>query len=53
MLEWIKQLFQSKTCAICKKKAVQSRPYYDDQGKPILACHLCVEYAERRMYRRR
>lgn len=49
MLAW---LFGGK-CAICGKKAVEPRKYYNDRGKPIRVCRMCVPYAERRAFRKR
>lgn len=43
----------NKTCYMCNRKIGRDyRDYVDDNGNPIQVCHLCVEYAERRAYRR-
>ncbi len=42
-----------KKCAVCKKKAIEPRKYYDDQHKAVLVCVKCVDYAERRAFRKR
>jgi hypothetical protein len=49
MLSW---LLGSK-CAVCNKKAKESRNYFNDKGKPIVVCLKCIPYAERRAYRKR
>jgi len=43
-----------RRCFMCRRKTkrVERRYYYNDQGKRIIACLLCAEYAERRAYRR-
>jgi hypothetical protein len=49
MFSW---LIGSK-CAVCGKKAVEPRKYFDDKAKPIKVCKNCVPYAERRAFRKR
>lgn len=49
MFSW---LFPSK-CAVCGRKAKESRKYYNSQGKPVKVCIPCVPYAERRAFRKR
>ncbi|MEY9973834.1 hypothetical protein ABH966_004234 [Lysinibacillus sp. RC46] len=39
-------------CYFCKRKAVDLRNYRNERNKKIKVCHLCVEYAERRAYRK-
>lgn len=45
--------FFKKKCALCKKSADEPRKYYDDQNKAVFICRKCVEYAERRAFRKR
>jgi hypothetical protein len=52
MISWIKRLFKKNDCVFCKKEAHQPRKYLDDGGKEVTVCPLCVEYAERRAYRK-
>ena len=42
----------SKGCYFCKRKAVNLRHYKNEANKSIVVCALCVEYAERRAYRK-
>lgn len=53
MLSWLKSIFKTNNCYICKKKTTSPRKYFDSHGKPIVVCHLCTEYAERRAYKKR
>ncbi|WP_167506132.1 hypothetical protein [Halobacillus faecis] len=53
MLKKLKNLFSRKSCAICKKKPVDPKSYYDDEGEAVLVCKSCVPYAERRAMRKR
>jgi hypothetical protein len=53
MLAWLRNLFVGSTCAFCKRKTNEKRRYLNDKGKPIAVCTLCIEYAERRAYRRK
>lgn len=53
MISWLKDLFSSKVCGICNKKQGDMRKYFDDRGKRILVCKMCVDYVERRAYRKR
>ncbi|WP_078552731.1 hypothetical protein [Bacillus alkalicellulosilyticus] len=46
------RLPRQKGCTFCKKKQKNMVPYYNDHGSSILVCTLCLEYAERRAYRR-
>lgn len=43
----------SKTaCYFCSRKAPDMRKYKNDANQKIVVCSLCVEYAERRAYRK-
>ncbi|MEI3605690.1 hypothetical protein SPD48_08295 [Pseudogracilibacillus sp. SE30717A] len=43
-----------KKCNFCKKKTTKKsrRNNLDDQGKQVIVCLQCAEYAERRAYRK-
>lgn len=41
-----------KQCYFCRKKDSDLRFYRNEQNKKISVCPLCVEYAERRAYRK-
>ncbi|MDQ0226036.1 hypothetical protein [Metabacillus niabensis] len=43
----------NKKCSICKRKISPLRTYIDDNGKKLLVCLPCSEYAERRAYKRK
>ncbi|WP_170295576.1 hypothetical protein [Chengkuizengella sediminis] len=53
MLQWLKNLFAPKKCAICGKQAIDARKYYNDTEEPVVVCRNCTEYAERRAFRKR
>ncbi|TGA98099.1 hypothetical protein E4665_09085 [Sporolactobacillus shoreae] len=59
-MNWLKRLaagtsysfpFQ-KRCALCRQKKQGMRKYRNDEGKIIFICPTCVEYAERRAFRK-
>lgn len=52
LLFLIKRKQHRKNCAICHKKAVEPRGYLNDRGEHIVVCRQCVEYAERRAFRK-
>lgn len=45
-------LVPKNACYFCKRKAPDLRQYRNEGNKKIKVCHLCVEYAERRAYRK-
>lgn len=45
-------LLSNKSCYFCNKKSSNMRFYKNEQNKKIAVCQLCVEYAERRAYRK-
>ena len=59
LLTKIKERFKPDTpkipknaCYFCKRKAPDLRNYRNEKNKKIKVCSLCVEYAERRAYRK-
>lgn len=56
----IKELFNNKStkrpikksCYFCSKRTSDMRLYKNEHNQKIKVCHLCVEYAERRAYRK-
>lgn len=42
----------NRSCYFCKKKSSDLRNYVDFSNQKIKVCSLCVEYAERRAYRK-
>lgn len=59
LLTKIKERFVTSTpkisknaCYFCKRKASDLRNYRDESNKKIKVCYLCVEYAERRTFRK-
>ncbi|MFJ7405730.1 MULTISPECIES: hypothetical protein [unclassified Lysinibacillus] len=41
-----------KDCYFCKRKASDLRNYKNERSQKIKVCYLCIEYAERRAYRK-
>lgn len=41
-----------KACYFCKRQTNDMRTYKNEQNQKIKVCPLCVEYAERRAYRK-
>lgn len=39
-------------CYFCKRKVTDLRNYKNEDNKKIKVCSFCVEYAERRAYRK-
>ena len=59
LLTKITEIFKTNTtkipknaCYFCKRKAHDLRDYRNENNKKIKVCSLCVEYAERRAYRK-
>ncbi len=42
----------NKICYFCKREASDLRNYKNERSQKIKVCFLCVEYAERRAYRK-
>lgn len=42
----------NKSCYFCSRKTSDMRVYKNEHNQKIKVCHLCVEYAERRAYRK-
>ena len=41
------------TCYFCKRKNTDFTAYYNEQNRKIKVCTLCLEYAERRAYKKK
>ncbi len=48
----IKEKSNNKSCYFCSRKTSDMRVYKNEHNQKIKVCHLCVEYAERRAYRK-
>lgn len=42
----------SKSCNFCKRRTDDMRSYRNERDQKVKVCALCVEYAERRAYRK-
>lgn len=52
MFTYIKKLFKTETCMICKQKPIRPQYYLDEEDNRKPVCFKCVSYAERRAYRK-
>lgn len=47
-----RDVFKRKSCHFCKKTTKDMRTYTGGSSGVVNVCPLCVEYAERRAYKR-
>lgn len=52
MLEKLQNLFKRRGCHFCKSRTPYMRDYYDENDTHVIVCEKCLEYAERRAFRR-
>lgn len=52
MLDFFKSLFSKKRCYFCKTTGGPFVRYRDDKAQSIQVCVKCLEYAERRAFKK-
>lgn len=52
MLEKLRDAFKKKRCYFCKMTTPYMRNYFDENNEKAVVCEKCLEYAERRAFRR-
>ncbi|SDI53696.1 hypothetical protein SAMN04488123_10335 [Natribacillus halophilus] len=52
MLDKLRNPFRKKRCHFCKMSTPYMRDYYDEHDNRVVVCEKCLEYAERRAFRR-
>ncbi|MEQ6378631.1 hypothetical protein RZN25_17635 [Bacillaceae bacterium S4-13-56] len=51
-MNFLSKIFKSRQCFFCKKKIKPFTIYENDKREKIDVCPMCIDYAERRLYKK-